>query len=311
MTQSRFRLWPAELFILKLSASLMALDACLILLRGSNIDIASYGAVIGLAVVLFAVGFAYRRTGRSEPIASTAICTGLLVLFTSSMSQFSYLLLPNPRPVIDAWLTAIDGLFGYHWPDALALSARHPLFNEAMRFAYLSTLPQMAILVVVLGLTGRIRTLQALIGSIAISGMLTVMFWGVFPSLGPSTLYAVSPEILATVRPVVDPEYGADITRLLHDGPSHLSPDEIRGLIAFPSYHTVLAATATYYSRKVSWAFPFFLIVNLIVLPAVLVHGGHHLVDIPAGFAVFAVSAFIAHRMVGDNRLPQPALGAR
>jgi hypothetical protein len=114
------------------------------------------------------------------------------------------------------------------------------------------------------------------------------MFWAIFPSLGPSAFYDIPEETLRAVRPIVGPEYGDDILNLLHHGASFLSPNELRGLIAFPSFHIVLAFVATYYARNLRWLFPAYLLINLIVLPAVLAHGGHHLCDIPAGIAVFA-----------------------
>ncbi|MEM9986356.1 MAG: divalent metal cation transporter, partial [Bacteroidota bacterium] len=40
---------------------------------------------------------------------------------------------------------------------------------------------------------------------------------------------------------VADDRYSAEIASLAQTGPGVISPKEIRGLIAFPSYHTVLA----------------------------------------------------------------------
>lgn len=306
MTPSRFRLWPAELFILKLSASLMALDALLILLRGVDLDAQRYGLTFGMAAIISAVGFAYRRSGRSEPIASTAIAFGLLIAFSSALSAFNYLLLPNWRPGIDAWLTRVDSLFGYHWPDAIALSAQYPTVNELMRWSYNSTSFQIALVAVVLGLTGRRRTLHAMMLTVVISSLATIVFWALFPSLGPSALHTLPAELVAAVRPIVDPGYGSEITTLMREGVRKLSPDEFRGLIAFPSFHTVMAVIATCYARNIRWLLFPLLAVNLLIFPAVLVHGGHHLVDIPAGLVVFVLAALIAQRMLGETQPERP-----
>lgn len=302
MTPSKFRLWPAELLILKLNAALIALDAFLILLRGVTIDVHRYGLTFGIAGIISAIGVAYRRSGRSETIASTTIGFGLLVVFSSLLSALNYLLLPNWRPGIDAWLAVIDSLFGYHWPDAIALSAQYPQVNELMRWSYNSTSFQVALVAVGLGLTGRRHTLHAMMLAVALSSLTTVIFWALFPSLGPSTLHTLPAELLAAVHPVVDPTYGDEIATLMREGVRKLSPDEFRGLIAFPSFHTIMALIATYYARKMRWLLLPLLMVNLLIFPAVLVHGGHHLVDIPAGLAVFALAAFIAQKMVGETQ---------
>lgn len=301
MLSNPLLLRPAEYFVFKIASSTALLDVVLILTRGSKVDFPAYGAVLGLTAILMAIGFAYRYSGRSETIGSTATCAGLFILFTSALSLFNYLLLPNGRPTIDSWLAEMDSALGYHWPDAIALSAQNLFFNDFMRIAYLSTLPQIAVLVIVLGLTGRLSNLHALMVTVTISGMIAVIFWAIFPSLGPSALYTLSHEVQTLVRPVVGPSYGTEIAVLLREGSPFLSPNEIRGLIAFPSYHMVLALAATYYVRDVRWLFPFYLIVNLAVVPAVLVHGGHHLVDIPAGVAVFLLAAYTAQRMLAKT----------
>lgn len=37
---------------------------------------------------------------------------------------------------------------------------------------------------------------------------------------------------------------------------------------------------------------------NSLMLPAIVVHGNHHLTDVLAGAATFAVAAFLAHHVV-------------
>jgi hypothetical protein len=301
MLSKTLLLHPAEAFVLRITAVAAVMDAALILVRGANVDIPGYGFVLALAGALVLAGYFYRRFGRSESIGSVTTCAGLFILFTVTLSLFNYCLLPNPNQTIDPWLLDMDALLGYHWPDAIAWASQHLAFNEFMRIAYLSTLPQVAILLIVLGFTNRLYDLHALMVTITLSGTITVMFWALFPTTGPSALHSLPGELLLAVRPVVDTEYGVALTTLLRDGAPYLSPDDIRGLIAFPSFHTVLACAATFYARRVWWLLPFFLVVNLAVLPAVLVHGGHHLVDIPAGMAVFLLSAYAAHRMLGWN----------
>lgn len=306
MVKNRF-LWPAELLMLKLSAALIALDVALVLLRGVSFDTHRYGLTFAMAAFIGAIGLAYRKSGRSEAIACTGIAFGLLVAFSSALSALNYLLLPNRRPAIDGWLARTDALFGYHWPDAIALSARYPVVNELMRWSYNSTSLQIALVAVALGLANRRCSLHAMVLTVALSSLATVAFWALFPSLGPSALHDLPADVLAAVHPVVNPAYGEEITRLMREGITKLSPDEFRGLIAFPSFHTIMALIATWYARELRWLLYPLLSVNLFILPAVLVHGGHHLIDIPAGFAVFTLAVFVAGRMVRTAH-PAPAI---
>jgi hypothetical protein len=300
---------PAEAFVLRIALAALALDGVLVALRGARVDFAAYGLLAGLTVLMLAVGIAYRRSGRSEAIAATMIAAGLFILFTAVMSLFNYLLVPNGRPAIDPILARWDAALGYHWPAMVAWAAAHPVLNEIMRVCYLSTLAQIALCMVALGLTGRRRDLSALMIAITTAGTLTVLFWGLFPTAGPSAIDVLPPDVLMAARPVLGPSYGAYVTALLRDGAPFLSPNDLSGLVAFPSFHTVLALAATWHSRKVKWLFALLLPVNLAVLPAVLAHGAHHLVDIPAGVAVFLLAEWCAAiALRGETAAPARAV---
>ena len=79
-------------------------------------------------------------------------------------------------------------------------------------------------------------------------------FLAIFPTTGPSSLYDLTDEWLwlwlSAVHPVLGPSHGKDVTSLMREGVPLLTPKDIRGLIAFPSYHTVLALAATYYAQR-------------------------------------------------------------
>lgn len=298
MKRAATHLFPAEAFVLRITLVVTLINAAIIFARGTRVDFAAYGMLAALIAVLLAVGNFYKRSGRSENIGAMTIAAGLFIAFTAMMSLLNYQLTPNPNPLLDPLLFQIDARLGYHWLDILNWAARHPWLNELMRTAYTSTLPQIAVLVVVLGLTSRIGELHELLMTVVVAGTITVLFWGFFPSLGPSAFLTPSTESALAVQPLVDTAYGREILSLWKNGPDFLSPKELRGLIAFPSFHIVLALIATCYARHLRWLFGPFLVLNLFVLPAVLVHGGHHLADIPAGIAVFAIAMACTHLAV-------------
>ncbi len=279
-----------ELFVLRTTLVAVVLDLALAFLRGVRLDPIGYGKIIGLVGLLFIVGFAYRRSERSEAIAATAISAGLFIFFAAALSLFNYLLVPNGRPTIDDGLIRIDVALGYDWPSIVAWAARHPDFNEILRATYMATLPQIALLVVVLGLTSRLRDLYSLLITVVIAGSGAVLFWGLFPSAGAEAFHELPPKVLAAVQPIVDPAYGAAIMDLIQHGTAYVSPDELRGLIGFPSFHIVLGFVATYHARTVPWLLVPYGLLNVLLLPAVLIQGGHHLVDVPAGLTVFLLA---------------------
>ncbi|WP_020180534.1 phosphatase PAP2 family protein [Methylopila sp. M107] len=305
----RFR--RAEVLILAVATCLALLDCVIVVVRDVAIDGESYARNAVVAACLVLVGVFYRTTGRSERIAASTICAGGFIWFTMCLAAFNYLLLPAWGMQIDHHLVRLDSYLGYHWPDVVAFGAQNPLLNEAMRWAYLSTLPQFTLLVVLLGLTGRFDDLYEMIAMVTLSASATVTFWAVFPSIGPSALFDLPADVLAVASPIVGPDYGRTLTALLAEGATRIAPDEAKGLVALPSYHTVLACAAVYYCRNLKLLLPVFVVLNVIVVPAVLVHGGHHLVDIAGGVLVFAASVALAKRFAAHRPQIAPAAAVR
>ena len=294
----KLHLQPAEFLMIFVGIAAGLIDVALILYKGSKIDIPGYGGLLALVLLVIPLGLYYRISGRSERIASALICSGAFVFFSACLSLFNYLLLPISRPLIDLPIAQIDAMFGYHWPDVMALAAQHPVITQIMKYAYMTTIPQFAMLVVILGLSGRMRDLHVMITSVGITATLTICFWGLFPTLGAKSMYILTPELWAAVNPIVNEEYALALLHIGEHGPGMISPKEIRGLIAFPSYHAVLAFTAMYAARNVRYVAPTFLLLNLLILPGIFIHGGHHLMDLPAGFAMFAFGTWLARRAV-------------
>ena len=295
-------LLPVERFVCHVVLVLAVIDLGTVLTRDIGFDWLSYARLFAVGTFIMAVGLFYRSSGRSERIAMALMATGILVLFTMVLSVFNYLLLPLWREPIDSFLVRIDMVLGYSWPNIVEFAGRHPLLNELTRYAYASTLPQMALLVIILGFGGQQKELHVLILSLTVSGLITIGFWALFPAFGTSVLYDISGPIEQAAKPLVGSAYGAELLRLGAEGPTFITPEDIEGLVAFPSYHTILAVLAVYAARTTRWLFPI-LVINLFVLPGVLIHGGHHLIDVFGGLLVACVTISLAHRLVKEKEI--------
>ncbi len=71
----------------------------------------------------------------------------------------NYMLLTVARHPIDTDLAALDRALGFDWPAMMALASRHAGINAILRLAYISVLPQIALLVIVIGWRGRPDTI--------------------------------------------------------------------------------------------------------------------------------------------------------
>ncbi len=289
---------PAERMILQVSAVVIGLNLLMIYIQDAQIDWRAYGTLASITIGCFLLGQFYRVSGRSPRIGLALICTGLFPIFSWSIVMFNYLLMPTARVPLDQSLIWLDSLFGYDWPSLVAWAAEHPFINNVLRVVYMSTIPQIALLIIILGLTGRAKQLHVVMVSITITSVIAVAFWGGFPSHGPASIMNLAAEVEQLAAPLVTLDYGRNLLRMAAEGPGFISPANVKGLIAFPSYHAVLAFTAAYGMRGIKGLFPVFLIVNTIMIPATMLHGGHHMLDLVAGFALFAFGVYSAEKLV-------------
>lgn len=287
----RRALQPAEWFVLTVTLGFALFDF-VYWPKSVASDSRAFTAFFTCGVLTCALGLFYRFIRRDEKLAATLIIVGLLVLFTNTASLANYLLLPLQHPLIDGQLAQIDAWLGFSWPEALGVLTHYPALNTVLRAVYMSSFMQVALIVLVLGFSGRVIRLHVFVLAMTIAALVAIGFWALYPSMGPATLYAIDPAIEAKLNLIHNAEYGNELRKLAQYGPDFLSPNQVRGLIAFPSFHTVMASLTVYAAWGVPWLRWPVLLINLFMMPAILTHGGHHLIDLPAGL-VLAVSSIV------------------
>ncbi|WP_245475565.1 phosphatase PAP2 family protein [Mesorhizobium sp. M7A.F.Ca.US.006.01.1.1] len=265
---------------------------CLFLAWDKDVTVALHSHLfsIGFAIVMTALGQFYRRVRKAERIALTAHALALFILFSVVASLFNLLLLPRHSKPIDATLVWIDSWFGYSWPDACAWISQYPFLSHTLRQIYSLTLVQILFVFLFLGMANDRKQLHAAMLAMVSAALATIFCWALFPSSGASAYWTLDPEIDRIVGPVVNSAYGAELNRLLVEGTKDISAMRVTGLIGFPSFHTVMALM----SLVAMWPYPLvrlvLILVNATLLPAILVHGGHNLMDVFGGAVITMTS---------------------
>lgn len=287
----------AERITALIAVALCAVDLILIAAKGQAVDWVGYGVMVLIGLGALALGLTYRRLGRSEEIALAAIAAALFILFTIFASIFNYLLLPVGALRLDLALIQLDASIGFSWAGFVAWAATMPGLGRALSYVYMSSLVQMTVLIIVLGFAGRREQLHQFLLTGVVGALLAITIWFAAPSMGPSVFEDISPELIEKLNLVVGPAYGAQLQSLALNGSSYISPMNVLGLIAFPSFHTVMACMAIWFTASLRPLFPVAMVLNVAMIPAILLHGGHHLVDIFGGIAVFVVALLIARML--------------
>ena len=291
-------LHPVERLLAQSTLVLLAVCLVLIVWKGTAIGWGAYGACVLLSAAAVAGGLYYRLRRNEPALANALIGVGLFSPFSFLVVVFNYLQLPISGPTIDPTLIAIDAALGFHWPHFVAWFADWPLLSLALKAVYASTLFQMITVIVVLAFVGRTQRLHATLLSVMLTSVAIVAFWTFLPSLGTTVHFPLPAAVEAAVQPFVGTSYGVELLRIAANGPALIHPAEVKGLIAFPSYHIGLACICTWAMRDVAGWRWVFLTVNAAMFPATVLHGGHHLIDLPGGVVLFVLGTLVVARLM-------------
>ena len=270
------------------------LDAIWLASGHFEIDAKAYLFLVLIVPVTVGASYYYGHM-RNEPSISTMFsATGFLVVFPTGCCLLSYLALTISGHRIDDQLATLDRHLGVSWPAIMAFAADHPLLTAGLRLAYNSIVPQTLLLVLLLGWTHKASDLYGLCLAIGCAALTTIAVWTAFPSFGAFSVYHMPHAVAAKLHIVEDGSYARQLAFMLKNGPGFITPSELRGIVGFPSYHTVQAIVLAWYARHIPYVRWGALILNLVVICSTPIHGGHHLVDLFGGAIVATAAILIA-----------------
>lgn len=288
---------PAEQLLLSMIVALGI--GCLALTTALNrqVEWADFAVGIGAALLIIAIGVYVRVVKAAPRLALCAIGVGIFMSFTALAAIFIFALFPLANPLIDSHLIAADAAIGYDWAGFVTALAGYPVLGSALGYVYLSSLPQIVLTILLLGALGRETQLHRflLVGIIAM--VAAVAFWWLFPSVGPAAYHTLPEGVAASIGLVTTPEYGAHMLDMVYNGLTVIRSNVINGVVAFPSYHIIMALMVAWFSFRTLLFAPLAL-ASLAMIPATLSHGGHHVMDLVAGLAVFAACVWVAGRII-------------
>ena len=244
-----------------------------------------------LLLLLFSLYLPYSlyKKYRPEPkIMSTLITAFFFLSFIPLVIILSYLACSLNFPLFDETFTRWDNYFGFN-PKAHNLwFHEHRLLNNTFVPIYNTFIYQLPILLFYFGFFVKTNDLQRFILLYMIAALLTVFLSALFPT--PTTFLGATYPLQAGQ---------VDTLKSFFDARNHIFDfNHSMGIISFPSFHTVVALIYAYMfrnHRKI--IFIPILILNCLMIFACLAQGGHFLVDLIAGAAVFVIAAAIEQRI--------------
>jgi hypothetical protein len=283
-----------------LAVGLLLLDILWVTCAHLNVNYGAFLPMIILSAALFAGSMFYQQQRPDPRLSAMLFGAAFLVLFSASASVLNYCLLTVAGPRIDISLAAMDRALGFDWPVVMAGVARHPALNALFNAVYPSMLPQVAFLIIVLAQRATYPAIYRFCLAVAIGALVCIAVWALAPSFGAISVYDL-PAGWGHLPLALDKNYARELVALLAQGPGLIMPDNAKGLIGFPSYHAVLALLVIYYAWQTLWLRWPAIILNLLVLAATPIQGGHHAVDVLGGALVSVVAFYGAEACMSDR----------
>lgn len=285
-----------------------ALIAALALTRFS---IEPTSALTPIVVIGAYAGYSYynfRHPRKRDPfVIFTLGSTGQMLLIPAVMTPLTYVAASADLPMQDALLNGLDHALHLDWVAYYNFFySHHALLATAVWSYALIGCPIFAV-PVALGWTGRYWRLQVFALAFALALIATTIVSIFVPAIGTYDVLHVHPD-----PDVFTPGGYLEQLRVLplvRDGSlRELSFRSLAGLITFPSFHAASAVLYLWALWPVRWLGPVAAAVNVMMLLATPIVGGHYFVDIFAGIAVaiaaIATAKLLADRLAGKTLAP-------
>jgi hypothetical protein len=295
---------PAEAKYLALSVAIFVAVVVLAELRNQAIAWDTFFMGYFSSLGLLAVGVYIRLFKSADRLSALTIALAGYALFGISMGIFFHVFMPRPDPVWDAFLLRFDHFFGYHWPDAVAWLAReYAWVGVALSYIYVSSFGQLICLIVLLGATGRLARLDLLLMTGMTSLLLTFAVWQMFPNFTMGMHYPIPSEAEQAIQLFTNTGYGAMLKDAALNGIPVISNDRMLGVVAFPSYHTVMMMLVVWFVYGTIAFWPT-VALNIPMIPAIHIHGAHHILDFVGGIVVFFAALWLSKKLLSWRSAP-------
>jgi membrane-associated phospholipid phosphatase len=218
-----------------------------------------------------------------------------VTLYTACYSVLMYAAATLNQPLIDSELMRLDERARLHLPSIVEWVQTQPELQHALQVAYNSLLWQTPLVIVILGFSGDLRSLERFVLQFMLGTAVCLVVFCFFPAEGPFAGYG----------------FPANETQARYLQHLHELRDGVRtvvtwrgaeGLITFPSFHTTWAMLLAWGVRHHRWAFLPSLLLNLGVIAATLTTGWHYAVDVAGGLVLGIAVIALSHAVNRNHR---------
>lgn len=241
---------------------------------------------------------AFYRSKRQDVFIPAALSlTAQLVVFTATAACLSYAVAATGGALWDSTFMVWDGALGLDWRGYLAFLDARPRLSIVLALFYQTLLPQMVVVIAVLGLGVRTRAAQEFVIACVLAALATDIVSGLMPAMGTYAHLGLKPQDFPHLDPVAAYLHIPALTGLRDGTFRVLALDKMEGIITFPSFHAVLGVLFIRAFWSVPWLRWPAVVVNTLLIVATPIEGGHYFADVIAGIVIAGVAILAAAKL--------------
>ncbi len=281
-------------------AAVLGISACattaIVVAAGMSLELSGFLRFIVMAGVMGALSYWCRARGLDMRLGTAAAIVGTATISLMICGIASNAGLRLGMPMADAWLAAADAALGLDAGTIIRAVAAHPMLTSVLSLLYNSS----GIAVVVLiGWTLTHRSVSKaweLVMTAVVAMQLVALISPAFPAWGAMRTFALE-GLQGHGLPVGAGTYQWSAFSHFYSGHDPLLRlADMDGVVAFPSFHTVLALMITQALGDTPLR-PLAIIWTAGIMLSAIPMGGHYVVDLVAGVVIWAAAAIFSRRV--------------
>jgi hypothetical protein len=282
---------------------LFVATAASLLATGLSVDFKASPAILVLVAISAAGAFFYSRIRPDAQLANALSGLIQLILIVVVCAILTYPAAKAGLSYRDATFYQLDQWLGFDRAAYLRAFTDLRWKQKLCDSVYLSMLPEMAVIPLVLILARRTDRLQRFIAAYGLALAVTTVIFIFAPAVGAFVFVDLTPSDYAKLPAAVyTPARTLDALR---QGVMTTVPlQNLEGLIAFPSFHTqsaILYAWALWPIKWMRWPAVLF---NAAIISTTPVSGAHYVVDVIAGALLVGPVIVLSRKLCEDSSSP-------
>lgn len=270
--------------------------------EGMTVDITNIAPFFYIYVLFLGISVIYRTIRKNQTIFLFGQLAAQWLTAVAILGALSYVSARLNYPLSDEWLISIDHAMGFDWKAYIHWVDQSATLAFLSTTAYISSGPQMLVIITILFLYKNIAHNQRFLLAFIATGAITVILSALYPAVAGYVHYNIDPSQFKNLHPIAARVHEAPYMAMRNHTTNVLS-FPMQGLVTFPSFHAALAIVLIYAAWPVRWLRIIAIPLNILVLFATPVDGGHWLIDVVGGVAIALVVVRLVHKHVKPRRL--------